>query len=75
MNYKDDGIFTQRALDIMAFVGLMISMANYGENLDQSKAQEIINNAVSDIHVHLASQDAKINIILQKIGGDISCER
>lgn len=75
MDYKDDGIFTQGSLDIMALVGLIISMANYGENLDQSKAQEIINNAVSDIHVHLASQDAKINIILQKIGGDISCER
>lgn len=29
MDYKDDGIFTQRSLDIMALVGLIISMANY----------------------------------------------
>lgn len=61
-------------LDAMALVSFFISLANYGENVDQSSMNKTVKQAVEDIHYHLSMQDEKINEILLKLGGDTSGE-
>jgi hypothetical protein len=72
---SNEGIFNQRILDAMAYIGFVIGLANYGENLDQTKAQELLDNALDEIHGHLAVQDRKIDSILEILGGDINEEK
>ena len=50
-------------------VSFIMSLANYSENLDQSSAQDMLNNVVKDIHKHLQQQDDKIDKILELVGG------
>lgn len=57
-------------LDIITIVGFMINIQNYGKNVDQSKLQEVMNQAVSDIHEHLQEQDEKIESILKMLKGE-----
>ena len=47
----------QNLLDAMAVLSLMLGVANYGENLDQTGAGKMLDEAVQDIHDHLAEQD------------------
>lgn len=68
-SYNNDGLFNQRTLDAMALVGFMICLANYGENLDQSKAQDMLNDVLAEVHGHLAEQDEKINHIIELLEG------
>jgi CheY-specific phosphatase CheX len=58
-------------LDALAIVSFMLGLANYDENLGQSQIQEMVSQAVGDIHSHLEEQDRKIDLILIKVGGDI----
>lgn len=67
MGSYNDGLFSQRSLDAMAFVSFIIGMMNYDENIDQSKLQETAENIMKDIHAHLAEQDRKIDEILEKL--------
>ena len=58
-------------MDILAIASFIIGLKNYGENLDQSKAQEMLNNVLEELHGHLREQDAKIDKIIEylNIGG------
>ena len=59
------------SMDILAIASFIIGLKNYGENLDQSKAQEMLNNVLEELHGHLREQDAKIDKIIEylNIGG------
>lgn len=57
-------------LDIITIVGFMINIQNYGKNVDQSKMQSAISQAVTDIHNHLQDQDLKIDSILEMLKGE-----
>lgn len=54
-------------LDVMNALSFFISIANYSENLDQTSAQKLFDNALKDIHHHLKEQDDKIDKILERI--------
>ena len=54
-------------LDAMTIVSFMIGLANYGENVDQSAMSKIVQDAVGDIHRHLADQDEKLSKLLTKL--------
>lgn len=56
-------------LEAVTMVSFIMSLANYSENLDQSSAQDMLNNVVKDIHEHLRQQDDKIDKILKLLGG------
>ena len=49
----------------MAIVSFMISLANYEENIDQTFLQNVLNEAIADIHSHLEEQDKKIDYIIR----------
>ena len=57
---NDNGWFNQRTLDAMAFIGFLIGVANYEENLSQSDVQDMIKGALRDVHEHLEEQDNKL---------------
>lgn len=64
MMYSRDNL-----LEAVTMVSFIMSLANYSENLDQSSAQDMLNNVVKDIHEHLRQQDDKIDKILKLLGG------
>lgn len=66
---NDNGWFSQRTLDAMAFVGFLIGIANYEENLSQSDVQDMIKGALTDVHKHLEEQDNKIDHIIELLEG------
>ena len=53
----------------MAFIGFLIGVANYQENLTQNDVQDIIKGALGDVHEHLEEQDNKIDHIIELLGG------
>lgn len=57
-------------LDIITIIGFVINIQNYGKNVDQSKMQSAISQAVTDIHNHLQDQDLKIDSILEMLKGE-----
>ena len=57
-------------LDIITIIGFMLNLQNYGKNVDQSKMQNAISLAVSDIHDHLQEQDRKIDSIYEMLKGE-----
>ena len=57
-------------LDMITIVGFILNIQNYGKNVDQSKMQEAISQAVGDIHNHLQIQDEKIDSILEILKGE-----
>lgn len=66
MMYRDDRCgYPMDVLNIAAFI---MGLLNYEQNLDQTKAQELIDDATKDIHRHLQEQDEKIDLMLNKIG-------
>ena len=66
---KDNGWFNQRTLDAMAFIGFLIGVANYEENISQSDVQNMIKEALRDVHKHLDEQDDKIDHIIELLEG------
>ena len=58
-------------MDVLAIASFLIGLKNYGENLDQSKAQDMLNNVLKELHGHLREQDEKIDKIMKhlEIGG------
>jgi hypothetical protein len=66
---KDNRWFNQRTLDAMAFIGFLIGVANYEENLSQSDVQDMIKGALRDVHEHLEEQDNKIDHIIELLEG------
>ena len=59
----------QTLMDALAIVSFMIGLANYGENVNQGQMQEVVNQAVQNIHQHLEIQDHKIDEILSLLKG------
>lgn len=57
-------------LDIITIFGFMLNIQNYDKNVDQSKMQNAISQAVTDIHNHLQDQDSKIDSILEMLKGE-----
>lgn len=57
-------------LDMITIVGFILNIQNYGKNVDQSKMQKAISQAVGDIHDHLQIQDEKIDSILEMLKGE-----
>lgn len=55
--------------DFINLSSFFLTLANYDENLNQTKAQQILDTYVSDIHKHLDEQDKKINDILKMLQG------
>lgn len=53
----------------MAFIGFLIGVANYEENLSQSDVQDMIKGALRDVHEHLEGQDNKIDHIIELLEG------
>lgn len=66
---NDDGWFNQRTLDAMSFIGFLIGVANYEENISQSDVQGMIKGALRDVHEHLEEQDDKIDHIIELLEG------
>lgn len=66
---NDNGWFNQRTLDAMAFIGFLIGVANYDENLTQSDVQSMIKGALQNVHEHLEEQDNKIDHIIELLEG------
>lgn len=61
----NNGLFNQRTLDTLTFIGFMLGVANYEENITQSDVQEMIKEALEDLHEHLREQDRKIDHIIK----------
>lgn len=53
----------------MAFIGFLIGVANYEENMSQSDVQDMIKGALRDVHEHLEEQDNKIDHIIELLEG------
>lgn len=53
----------------MAFIGFLIGVANYEENLTQSDVQDMIKGALQNVHEHLEEQDNKIDHIIELLEG------
>lgn len=68
---QSDGYSGNYPMDVLAIASFLIGLKNYGENLDQTKAQEMLNNVLEELHGHLREQDAKIDKIIEylNIGG------
>lgn len=66
---NDNGWFNQRTLDAMTFIGFLIGVANYQENLTQNDVQDIIKGALGYVHEHLEEQDNKIDHIIELLEG------
>lgn len=68
---QSDGYSGNYPMDVLAIASFIIGLKNYGENLDQSKAQDMLNNALKELHGHLREQDEKIDKIIEylNIGG------
>lgn len=58
----------------MSFIGFLIGVANYEENISQSDVQGMIKGALRDVHEHLEEQDDKIDHIIELLeGGKKGC--
>ena len=52
-------------LDLITIISFIIGVANYEENVDQSTVQNVVKQAVNEIHNHLEMQDYKIDKIME----------
>lgn len=55
------------AMDVLNTASFIVGMMNYEQNLDQSKVQDMLDRALSELHGHLKKQDEKIDLILDKL--------
>ena len=65
MNNEKCGLFNKNVLDAIAAISFLIGVANYQENISQSDVQDLVQNALRDVHNHLEQQDKKIDEILE----------
>ena len=69
----DNGEFT--FLDTISIISFLIGVQNLGMNITQEDVQEVetkfnskLEESINDIHTHLAIQDDKLNMILERLG-------
>lgn len=55
--------------DVLSIASFIVGLANYGENLDQRSAQDLLDKQTKEIHEHLKMQDEKIDKIIKMLGG------
>lgn len=69
--YNEDNRGSNREYmqDVLAIASFIVGMANYGENLSQRTAQDLLDAQTKEIHEHLKMQDEKIDRILKMLGG------
>lgn len=65
MNNENGGLFNKNVLDAITAISFVIGVANYQENISQSDVQDLVQNALRDVHNHLEQQDKKIDEILE----------
>ena len=57
-------------LDAMSTISFLIGVMNLNENISQTDVQNLVENAINDVHNNLLEQDKKIDKILKKLGGE-----
>lgn len=57
-------------LDAMSTISFLIGIMNLTENISQTDVQNLVENAINDVHNHLLEQDKKIDKIIKKLGGE-----
>ena len=73
---KDNYNSQLQFLDLLNIASFCIGLMNLDQNLTQNDKQELeeqlntnIQLLLNEIHMHLAQQDQKMNLILQKLEG------
>lgn len=69
---NEDAQFT--IMDVLNILSFIIGVKNLNENLSQHTAGDLLSAAVNEIHDHLAEQDHKIDLIMEKLGVDYNDE-
>lgn len=57
----------QDFMDILNMLSFSISVENLDSNLDQNTMQRLLGKSVKDIHNHLATQDDKLDAIMNRL--------
>lgn len=60
------------ALDIVSVMGTMLGIMTYDKVITKDDLGKNIHRMLIDIHNHLEEQDRKLDLILNKIGGDVN---
>lgn len=60
------------ALDIVSVMGTMLGIMTYDKVITKDDLEKNMHNMLIDIHNHLEEQDKKLDLILNKIGGDVN---
>lgn len=63
-------MYNDNFLDTLTVIGFVVGLMNYQENVDQSTLQEEMQKVVDVIDKHLREQDKKIDLLLERVGGD-----
>ena len=58
------------ALDVVSVMGTMLGIMTYDKVITKDDLEKNMHNMLIDIHNHLEEQDKKLDLILNKIGGD-----
>lgn len=60
------------ALDIISVMGTMLGIMTYDKVATKDDLNENIHSMLNNIHNHLQEQDRKLDLILNKMGGDVN---
>lgn len=60
------------ALDVVSVMGTMLGIMTYDKVITKDDLEKNMHNMLIDIHNHLEEQDKKLDLILNKIGGDVN---
>lgn len=60
------------ALDVVSVMGTMLGIMTYNKVITKDDLEKNMHNMLIDIHNHLEEQDKKLDLILNKIGGDVN---
>ena len=57
-------------LDAISIVSFLVGMQNLDINLTQDDLSKEADRLLNEVHKHLEDQDRKIDLILEKLGGE-----
>lgn len=58
-------------LDTIEMFSFMLTMENYQNIVDQTYLQNVLNDAIEDIHKHLEKQDKKLDMIIDLLNKEV----
>lgn len=58
-------------LDTIAMFSFMLTMENYQNIVDQTYLQNVLNDAIEDVHKHLEKQDKKLDMIIDLLNKEV----